>query len=80
VVLDDALLIAHLNTAAECLLGVSARRVIGRPLSELVHPSAELVALCQRALNTGLTFGIRELMGPDGRHLAIYRLEAESVE
>lgn len=26
------------------------------------------------------TFDIRELMGPDGRHLAIYHLEAESVE
>jgi hypothetical protein len=26
------------------------------------------------------TFSIDELLGPDGRHLAIYRLEAESVE
>jgi two-component system nitrogen regulation sensor histidine kinase GlnL len=60
-VLDEALLIAHLNTAAESLLGVSARRVLGRPISELVHPSTELVALCQRALATGLTFGLREL-------------------
>jgi two-component system nitrogen regulation sensor histidine kinase GlnL len=60
-VLDDALLIAQLNTAAESLLGVSARRVVGHPISELLNPSAELVALCKRALATGLTFGLREL-------------------
>jgi two-component system nitrogen regulation sensor histidine kinase GlnL len=59
-VLDEALLVAHLNSAAESLLGVSARRVIGRPLGELVHPATELVALCQRALATGLTYGLRE--------------------
>ena len=26
------------------------------------------------------TFDIRELKGPDGRHLAIYRMDAESVQ
>jgi two-component system nitrogen regulation sensor histidine kinase GlnL len=61
VVLDEGLNVAYLNNAAESLLSVSARRVAGRPISELVHPSAELVALCQRALRTGLTFGLREL-------------------
>jgi two-component system nitrogen regulation sensor histidine kinase GlnL len=60
-VLDETLAVAYLNSAAESLLGVSARRVIGRPISELVHPSAELVALCHRSLATGLTFGLREL-------------------
>ena len=25
------------------------------------------------------TFGIKEIVGPDGRHLAIYHLEGESV-
>jgi two-component system nitrogen regulation sensor histidine kinase GlnL len=61
VVLDETLAVAYLNTAAESLLSVSARRVIGRPIRELVHPAAELVALCQRTLSTGLTFGLREL-------------------
>jgi two-component system nitrogen regulation sensor histidine kinase GlnL len=61
VVLDESLAIASLNTAAESLLGVSERRVVGRALAELVHPSRELVALCQRALTTGLTFSLREL-------------------
>ena len=59
--LDEELLIAYLNTAAETLLGVSARRVVGRPIGDVVHPSTELVALCKRALATGLTFGLREL-------------------
>jgi two-component system, NtrC family, nitrogen regulation sensor histidine kinase GlnL len=40
---------------------VSSRRVIGRPIGDLVHPANELVALCERALATGLTFGVREL-------------------
>jgi two-component system, NtrC family, nitrogen regulation sensor histidine kinase GlnL len=60
-VLDEALEITYLNTAAESLLGVSARRVLGRPIGEVVNPSAELVALCKRALETGLTFGLHEL-------------------
>jgi two-component system nitrogen regulation sensor histidine kinase GlnL len=61
VVLDEDLMIAYLNIAAETLFGVSARRVAGRPISDLVHPSTELVALCRRSLATGLTFGLREL-------------------
>lgn len=61
VVLDESLTIASLNTAAESLLGVSERRVVGRSLEDIVHPSKELAALCQRALGTGLTFGLREL-------------------
>jgi two-component system nitrogen regulation sensor histidine kinase GlnL len=60
-VLDDSLAIAALNAAAESLLGVSERRVIGRSLDELVHPARELVQLCRRSLATGLTFGLREL-------------------
>jgi two-component system nitrogen regulation sensor histidine kinase GlnL len=60
-VLDEALAITYLNTAAESLLGVSERRVVGRSINELVHPSHELSALCRRALDTGLTFGLREL-------------------
>ena len=59
--LDEALAIAYLNTAAESLLGVSARRVAGRPIAEFVHPASELVALCQRAFATGLTFALHEL-------------------
>src|SRR5690606_38993334 len=61
VVLDCDLMIACLNLAAETLFGVSARRVAGHPISDLVHPSTELVALCRRSLTTGLTFGLREL-------------------
>ena len=61
VVLDEQLAIAYLNAAAESLLGISERRVVGRSIEELVHPSRELVALCKRALKTGLTFGLREL-------------------
>jgi two-component system nitrogen regulation sensor histidine kinase GlnL len=79
-VLDDALLIAHLNTAAESLLGVSARRVVGRPISDLVHPSVELVALCKRALETGLTFGIRELAARGAEREVVLDCRAAPLE
>jgi two-component system nitrogen regulation sensor histidine kinase GlnL len=80
VVLDDALLIAQMNTAAESLLGVSARRVSGRAIGEFVHPSAELVALCQRALATGLTFGLHELTARVGDHEVVLDCRAAPLE
>jgi two-component system nitrogen regulation sensor histidine kinase GlnL len=60
-VLDESLAIVALNTAAESLLGVSERRVVGRSLEDVLHPAHELALLCRRALATGLTFGLREL-------------------
>lgn len=80
VVLDEALAIAYLNTAAESLLGVSVRRVIGRPIGDFVHPAAELVALCQRALQTGLTFGMRELTARVGEREMVLDCRAAPVE
>ena len=61
VVLDESLAIVALNTAAESLLGVSERRVVGRSLEDVLHPARELALLCRRALATGLMFGMREL-------------------
>jgi two-component system nitrogen regulation sensor histidine kinase GlnL len=60
VVLDDSLLVTYLNTAAETLFGVSWRRTVGRSLADVVHPAQELLALCQRAFSTGLTFSLHE--------------------
>ena len=67
-VLDHALVVAYLNGAAENLFGVSARRLVGRGLADVVHPSAELVALCQRALATGLAFSLHEFAARVGEH------------
>ncbi len=50
-----------MNAAAEGLLGVSLRQSIGRSIGEVVVPPDELVALCRRALDDGLTYGSREL-------------------
>ncbi len=50
-----------MNAAAEGLLGVSLRQSIGRSIGEVVLPPDELVALCRRALDDGLTYGSREL-------------------
>jgi two-component system, NtrC family, nitrogen regulation sensor histidine kinase GlnL len=79
-VLDEALAVAHLNHAAETLLGVSARRVVGRPIGEFVLPSTELVALCQRALRTGLTFGLRELTARVGDRELVLDCRAAPLE
>ncbi|HUO66890.1 MAG TPA: histidine kinase dimerization/phospho-acceptor domain-containing protein, partial [Gammaproteobacteria bacterium] len=80
VVLDETLLIAQMNPAAETLLGVSIRRVTGRAIGELVHPSTELVALCRRALATGLTFGLRELTARVGDHEVVLDCRAAPLE
>jgi two-component system nitrogen regulation sensor histidine kinase GlnL len=79
-VLDEALLIAQMNTAAETLLGVSMRRVTGRAIGELMHPSADLVALCRRALATGLTFSLRELTARVGDHEVVLDCRAAPLE
>jgi two-component system nitrogen regulation sensor histidine kinase GlnL len=79
-VLDDALAIADLNSAAESLLGVSARRVLGRPIAEFVHPSNELVGLCQRALASGLTFSLRELTARIGDRELVIDCRAAPLE
>src|SRR5690606_13003046 len=61
VVLDDGLEIVYFNPAAENLLGISVRQAVGRPLRDVILPADELENLCSRALDSGLTFGIREL-------------------
>jgi two-component system nitrogen regulation sensor histidine kinase GlnL len=68
VVLDDALHVTYLNPAAETLFGVSSRRLIGRGLAEIVHPAHDLIALCQRALSSGLTFSLHEFVARIGEH------------
>jgi len=68
VVVDDQLLVTYVNNAAESLFRISARRVVGRPIADFMNPSAELTALCQRALATGLTFGLREFSTRVGEH------------
>jgi two-component system nitrogen regulation sensor histidine kinase GlnL len=80
VVLDEQLAITYLNTAAESLLGISERRVVGRSIEELVHPSRELVALCRRALTTGLTFGLRELTARIGEREVTVDCRAAPLE
>jgi two-component system nitrogen regulation sensor histidine kinase GlnL len=40
---------------------LSARQAIGRALADIVHPPEELMTLCRRVLDSGLTFSLREL-------------------
>jgi len=61
-VLSPSLDVLHLNAAAENLLGVSRRQVAGRGIAEFFLPAEELVSLCGRVKETGLTCGRRELV------------------
>ncbi len=56
------------------------RRVAGRPIADLVHPATELVALCKRALATGLTFGLRELTARIGERELVLDCHAAPLE
>lgn len=61
VVLGGDLKIVFLNHAAEMLLGASQRQALGKPLADLVLPPEELIGLCKKSLDSGLTYGCREL-------------------
>jgi two-component system nitrogen regulation sensor histidine kinase GlnL len=80
VVLDEGLVVTYLNAAAENLFGVSAHRVIGRSVADLMHPAGELVALCQRALASGLTFSLRELAARVGERQLVLDCRAAPLE
>jgi two-component system nitrogen regulation sensor histidine kinase GlnL len=53
--------VTFINSAAQTLLGLSERQSIGRNVADLVVPPHEVVELCERTLDTRLTFGLREL-------------------
>ena len=59
--MDAALVVTGMNSAAEHLLGVSRRLAVGRSLERFFVPPKEVLALCRRAVETGITCGTREL-------------------
>lgn len=70
--LDRELSVTYVNPAAEQLLGQSERQLLGRTIHEMVRPSDELETMCRRALDTGLTFGLREFSARvNGRMLSL---------
>ncbi|HEY5623633.1 MAG TPA: nitrogen regulation protein NR(II) [Gammaproteobacteria bacterium] len=60
-VLDADLKVLFLNVAAESLLGVSLRQSVGRSIGDFVIPPEELMSLCMRSLQDGVTYVCREL-------------------
>ena len=69
-----------LNTAAENLLGVSRRQAADKPIREFFTPPDELVALCQRAVKTGLTCGVREVAARVGERETLLDCRAAPME
>jgi len=80
VILDSGLSVTDLNTAAESLLGVSRRQAADRPVREFFTPSGELVDLCQRAVETGLTYGVREVAVRVGERETVLDCRAAPLE
>ncbi len=78
--LDSTVTVTNLNSAAENLLGVSRRQAIGRPLGEFFVPPEELVALCRRAVTTGLTYGVREIAARVGEREILLDCRAAPLE
>src|SRR5690606_16941796 len=80
VVLAPDLSITYMNPSAESLLGVSLRQAEGRPLADVVHPADELETLCRRALDSGLTFSLRELEAKAGDRELIVDCRAQPLD
>ena len=80
VILDSGLNVIDLNTAAENLLGVSRRQAADRPVREFFTPSGELVDLCRRAVETGLTYGVREVAARVGERETLLDCRAAPLE
>ena len=53
---------------------------MGRPIGEVIRPATELVALCKRALATGLTFGLHELAVRAGDRDVVLDCNASPLE
>ena len=85
ILLDDSLGIVYLNPAAETLLGISEKQVLNLPIGELIQPSEQLIALCHRVLESGLSFRLRDLSvrtghnGPLLLECRVNRIERERL-
>jgi len=62
-VLDQNLLVADLNPAAESLLGTSRRRVLGQPLLQLLGDDRDFQDILNRTLQSGVTYAIEMRLG-----------------
>jgi len=80
VVLDSQLNVVDLNSAAENLLGVSRRQTVNRSIRDFFIPSDELVTLCQRAVNTELIYGVREVAVRVGERETLLDFRAAPLE
>ena len=80
VVLDSQLNVVDLNAAAENLLGVSRRQSVSRSIRDFFIPSEELVTLCQRAVNTEWTYGVREIAVRIGERETLLDFRAAPLE
>ena len=70
VLLDEALVVRHINPAAENLFAVSSRQIIGRPLSKLIGTAVGMTAALDNALHNNWSYtghNIQLRVGEDSR-------------
>jgi two-component system, NtrC family, nitrogen regulation sensor histidine kinase GlnL len=72
IALDEDLVVTYFNLAAQDLFGLSERQALGHRIAEIILSSDELVDLCERTINEGLTIGLRALrVRAAGRELSL---------
>lgn len=72
IALDAQLVVTYFNLAAQNLFGLSERQAVGHGLGEILASSDELIEMCERSLNHGVTIGLRALKASaSGRDLSL---------
>lgn len=61
VVCDEQMVVQHVNSACENLLGVSRRYLVRRPLTQTIVTEANLQAMVRRSLNNDSRYTLREI-------------------
>jgi two-component system nitrogen regulation sensor histidine kinase GlnL len=77
---DEARCVRLINTAAENLLGLSARHVIGRPLGEVLGNATELMNTLEAALRENASFMEHAMSIQTGEHALVLSVSVSPLE
>jgi two-component system nitrogen regulation sensor histidine kinase GlnL len=78
--LDETQRIRQINTAAENLLGLSSRHVLGRSLEHVFHDCTELVRTLQSALRENASFMEHAMEIKTGEHALVLSVSVSPLE
>jgi two-component system nitrogen regulation sensor histidine kinase GlnL len=78
--LDETQHIRYVNTAAENLLGLSARHVLGRTVAEVFHNCTELVRTVEAALRENASFMEHAMAVHTGEHALVLSVSVSPLD